>query len=105
MVAADDDCINYDKVEEIGARIQEQLDNLSIPDASIRRKDQIQALNHLYPAIQIDKHKVHFNPSILCTQLTAILQREEDIKLFFDYELTAIPTALFKDGFMRKPVK
>ena len=33
------------------------------------------------------------------------MQREEDIKLFFDYELTAIPTALFKDGFMRKPVK
>ena len=81
------------------------MDNLSIPDASIRRKDQIQALNHLYPAIQIDKHKVHFNPSILFTRLTAILQREEDIKPFFAYELTAIPTTLFKDGFMRKPVK
>ena len=105
LIAADDDCINCDKVEEIGARIQEQLDNLSIPDASIRRKDQIQALNHLYPAIQIDKQKVHFNPSILFTRLTAILQREEDIKPFFDYELTAIPTALFKDGFMQKPVK
>ena len=65
LIAADDDCINCDKVEEIGARIQEQLDNLSILDASIRRKDQIQALNHLYPAIQIDKHKVHFNSSIL----------------------------------------
>ena len=39
------------------------------------------------------------------TRLTAILHREEDIKLFFDYELTGIPTALFKDGFMWKPVK
>ena len=105
LIAADDDCINCDKVEEIVAKIQEQLDNLSIPVASIRRKDRIQALNHLYPAIQIDKHKVHFNPSILFTQLTAIVQREEDIKLFFAYELTAIPTTLFKDGFMRKPVK
>ena len=105
LIAADDDCINCDKVEKIGARIQEQLDNLGIPDASIRRKDQIQALNHLYPAIQIDKHKVHFNPSILFTRLTAILQRGEDIKPFFAYKLTAIHTTLFKDGIMRKPVK
>jgi len=28
-----------------------------------------------------------------------------DIKPFFDYELTAIPSALFKDSFMRKPMK
>ena len=33
------------------------------------------------------------------------MQKEEDIKPFFAYELTAIPTTLFKDGFMRKPVK
>ena len=73
LIAADDDCINFDKVDEIRAKIQEQLDNLSIPAAPIRRKDQNQALNHLYPAIQIDKHKVHFNPSILFTRLTANL--------------------------------
>ena len=41
LIAADDDCINCDKAEEIGARIQEQLNNLSILDASIRREDQI----------------------------------------------------------------
>ena len=34
-----------------------------------------------------------------------MLQRE-DIKPFFDYELTMIvPTSLFKDSFMWKPVK
>ena len=81
LIAADDDCIKCDKAEEIGARIQEQLDNLSIPNASIRRKDQIQALNHLHPAIQIDKQKVHFNPSILFTRLTAILRLFLDIKV------------------------
>ena len=63
--AADDDHINCDKVEEIGAKIQEKLDGLRIPDASIKRNNHIQSLNHLYPAIQIDKQKIHFNPCIL----------------------------------------
>ena len=105
LIAADDDHINCEKVEEIGAKIQEKLDGLRIPDASIKRNDHIHSLNHLYPAIQIDKQKIHFNPCILFTRLSALLQREEDIKLFFDYELTAIPTSLFKDCYMRKPVK
>ena len=32
-------------------------------------------------------------------------ERGEWVQPFFDYELTAIPTSLFKDCFMRKPVK
>ena len=81
LVAADSDCINCDKVEEVEARIQKQLVNLN---TSIKRKDQIKSLNHLYPAIQIDMQKMHFDPSVLFNRLSAILQIEEDIKPFFD---------------------
>jgi len=57
-----------------------QFDNVNLLNSSIKRKDQIKALN---PAIQIDKHKLYFNPSVLFTRLSDILQTEEDIKPFF----------------------
>ena len=59
-------------------------------------------MDHLYPGIQIDKDKVHINPTLLFSRLIAIVQREEDMDSYFDYELTAIPTFLFKDYVMRK---
>ena len=38
-------------------------------------------------------------------RLTALLQREDDVTDKFNFELTAEPTSLFKDGMMRKPDK
>jgi len=66
---------------------------------------QIKSLDHLYPGIQIDKDKVHINPTLLFSQLIAIVQREEAMVPYFDYELTAIPTSLFKDYAMCKTAK
>ena len=37
--------------------------------------------------------------------MVAVAQREEDISKYFGYEVTAEPTALFKEGVMRKPAK
>ena len=34
-----------------------------------------------------------------------MVQREDDILKFFNYEMTLFPTSLFKDGMMRKPDK
>ena len=34
-----------------------------------------------------------------------MVERCDDIKRYFEYELSAIPTSLFADGFMRKPNK
>ena len=59
----------------------------------------------MYPGIQIDKDKVHINPTLLFSRLIAIVQREEDMAPYFDYELTAIPTSLFKDYAMHKTAK
>ena len=41
----------------------------------------------------------------LFLRLTAIAQRENNIKRFFSYELTTFPMTFFKDGLMRKPKK
>jgi hypothetical protein len=42
------------------------------------------------------------DPTILFTRLVAMAQKEDDIEQQFAFELTPEPTALFKDGMMRK---
>ena len=98
-------CITFDQPEEVGRKIQKHLDNISVLEASIKKSEQVKSLNHLYPGIQVDKEKVQINPTLLFSRLIAIVQREEDITPYFDYELTAIPTSLFKDHAMRKTTK
>ena len=63
------------------------------------------SLDHLYPGIQVDKQKVHIHPNHLFNRLLAITQRENNMAPYFEYELTALLTSLFKENFMRKPLK
>ena len=105
LTAVDNDDVNCDQTEQIGAKIHKQLNKVSIIDASIKRNDQVRSLNHLHPGIQVDKKKVHINPTLLFSRLIAIAQREEDMAQFFCYELTTIPTSLFKDNSLRKTDK
>ena len=78
---------------------------MSVTDASIKRSDQVRSLDHLHPVNTVKKKKVHINPTLLFSRLIAIVQREEDMAPFFDYELTTIPTSLFKDSGLRKTDK
>ena len=105
LTATNGDGINCDQTEIVGAKIQKTLDNVTVLEASIRRNEQIQSLDHLYPGLKVDKQKVHINPTLLFSRLIAIVQREEDMVPYFNYELTTVPTSLFKDDRMRKPVK
>ena len=105
LTATDSDNVNCHLTEEVGSRIQHKLDNLSVTEAKIKQKDQVRTLHHLYPGVSVDKRKFNINPSILFTRLMAIVQREESICPFFEYELTTIPTALFKDNIMRRTDK
>ena len=50
------------------------------------------------------KH-IHIEPSVLFTRLVVLIERSPDVNTYFNYELTPIPTALFKENFMRKPYK
>ncbi len=105
LTATDGDSVNCDRTEEVGAKIQHQLDNVGVMEATMKRSEQVRSLDHLYPGVQVDKKKIHINPTILFSRLIAIVQREEDMGPFFDYELTTIPTSLFKDNAMRKTEK
>ena len=99
------DGINPDKAEEVGLNIHVQHDGLNVAEASIKRSGHIKPLADLKPGVQVDQQKLSINPTILFSRFIAIVQREEDMRPYFDFELTAFPTSLFKDNFMRKAVK
>ena len=48
---------------------------------------------------------IHIDPMVLFARLMLVLQREANPAPYFSYELSPIPTALFKDGLMRKANK
>jgi hypothetical protein len=65
-----------------------------------------QSSNTEWSRIKIDQKHIHIEPSVIFMRCTTLVQREsEDIKLYFQYDLSAIPTSLFKDYFMRKQDK
>ena len=97
--------INCDDAERVGENIQKLLDNLTIEEAKISKKDHIKTLDTPQTGIVIDAKTVYIDPLILFTRLSAIIQREGWVTDYFKYEPTAEPTSLFKDGLMRKPVK
>ena len=105
LTAADGDGVNCDKTEQVGAKIHEYLNKVTVTEATIKRSHQVKSLDHLLPGIQVEKKKVSINPTLLFSRLIAIVQREEDMAPFLEYELTTIPTSLFKDNAMRKTDK
>ena len=57
--------VNSDKAELIGARIQKSLNNQTFASCSFKRKDQITNLQSLYSSITIDKEPVAIEPLTL----------------------------------------
>ena len=65
----------------------------------------MKTLDALRPGITLEGQRESIDPMILHMRLISIMQRENDIESFFDYELTPEPAILFKDGLMRKTNK
>ncbi len=105
LIAGSDDDINCDETELVGSRIQEKLNNISVANASIKRSEQVRTLNHLTPGVRIGNQRVVIDPTLLFSRLIAIAQREENIEKYFEYELTVVPTSLFKENALRKTTK
>ena len=105
MKATEEDGINCDVAEKVGQEIHSKLDGVSFAEAKIKRNDQIRTLESLKMGVKIDKEKLNVNPLLLFTRLLVLVEREEDMKRYFRYELTSIPTSLFENGMMRKDGK
>ena len=95
--------VNWDKTEKIGAGIQTSLDNEVLASCSFKRKDQITKLLSLYSSIMIEKEHVAIEPLILFLRLVLVDWKPEiEIEICFYHGLTPYPVALFKDGEMRR---
>lgn len=106
ITASNEDGINCDESEEVGQMIQQSLDGASVNSAKIKRSDHVKTLQDLKIGIKVGNKSVHIEPAVLFMRCTAIAQRQsEDFESYFNHELSAIPTSLFKDDFMRKTDK
>ena len=56
---------NCDEVERVGESIQQELDNKSLRDCKVRRKDMVKGLNSKTSKVVIDKNEVTINPLLL----------------------------------------
>ena len=105
LAATPEDGVNCDDAENIGEAIQICMDNTIFAEISIKRKDQVKNLATLQNGIKIGDEKVHVDSHILFVRLMVQIERSENTKQYFEYKLTQIPTALFKDSKMRKSNK
>ena len=61
LLALDDDNVNCDECESIGAAIQRKLDAVIVSDAKMKRNDQVVTLGSLSQTIKIDNNKVQID--------------------------------------------
>lgn len=74
-------------------------------DVSLRKKDTVRTLLNLRKGFVIEDKTIHINCGNLFNRLIVLTERQADTAQFFAYELTSVPTSLFKDDMMRKPDK
>jgi hypothetical protein len=99
--------INCDEAEEVGDRIIQKMNGLKFKDISLKRKDQVRTLAHVTNTVSASTKKPLHNidPTVFFNRLLVIMQRSSDLKQYFAHELSAMPTSLFKDNYMRKADK
>ena len=86
--------VNCGDCEYVGEKIQRKLYGVSFDQCSVKRNDQVSSLASIKIAVTFEGKSIFLDPCVLFNRLA-----------MFKYELTPEPTALFKDGYMRRPNK
>ena len=89
------DSANCEDAEELGLKIQKELDKVSLRAATIKRKNQIKPLPRMLNTVKVDEVQVYVSTTVLFTRLAAIAKRKENEEKYFDYELTTESLCLF----------
>ena len=81
----ENNAVNCDKAELIGAHIQKSLNNQIFASCSFKRKDQITNLRSLYSSIMVDKEQVVIDPLTLSTTscFKLIENQKQKLKIAF----------------------
>ena len=70
-MATEGDGINCDEAEKIGQAIQDQLNDISITEAIIKKEDQIKTLELSKMGVEKDKENIHVDHMLLFSRLLA----------------------------------
>ena len=99
------DEVNCNQPVAIAWNLQKNLDNVHIREAKIKRASQIRTIASSYNNVKVSGKTIDVDPSKLFNRLIAMVQREDHLSKYFEYELTTMPIPLFKSGLMRKTQK
>ena len=103
--ASETNLVNCDNAEDVGAAIMQHMSGLPYCDVTIKKADKVVNLSQV-GTIAVPKAKgINIDGAVLFSRLLIIMSRCSNIAGYFAYELTASPSSLFKDTFMRKPEK
>jgi len=106
VIAGDEDNINCDNVQEVGTDIMLKMDRVIFSDIVLKKAAQAKTLADLGCTVVGGSSKLPVDSTVLFSRLLIVAQRREELASYFAYELTAVPTALFKDAVsMRKTDK
>ena len=82
------------------------MDDVVFNEAKIKKASHVKTLEDLKPSVIVAGKQVHIDPAVLILRCHAVAKRTgEDVESYFQYELTAVPTSLFSDNFMRHSQK
>ena len=72
-MAKEGDGINCDKAENTGQAIQNQLDGISITEATIKKENRNKTTELLKMGVEIDKEKIHVDPTLLFSRSLVLI--------------------------------
>lgn len=105
IAASDSDCVDCDIAEDVGASIMQSLDGLIFTDVALKRSLTVKTLADVTSKVKTVGKNLGLDSGILFSRLLVIMERNGMVEPYFKYELTALPTSLFKDSFIRKTDK
>lgn len=106
LTARREDGINCEMADEADGKIHAMMDDKCFSEIVLKKKSQVKKLIHLQKAVVMNNVKKLFISSThLLTRLIVLVERTAEMAPFFEYELTPVPSSLFKYSFMRKPDK
>ena len=105
IAATADDNVTCDETDNIGSEIMERWSNITYKDMTLPKRDMVRTLANMYNTYRFDDGCAEIDANILFHRLVVLAQQQASVAEQFAYELTPYPAALFKDGYMRKPVK
>ena len=71
----------------------------------MRKSNQVKILICLQKQFCVGKNPLNIYSNTLFHRLVVLVERSADIPLYFEYDLSPVPSSLFKDNYMRKADK